>query len=667
MAALMRLNEYLNAFSVDDLRELASRRGIMLSPEALKGRQTLVNTLAGVLGRYDTVYSSLSQLNQAELSVLRYLLQAGARPSASGLAAQAGVEAAAARRLLEELRLWGLVFPEGDWEHIVVPSPTQMAAGYLNPFPAGKAAKEPLALLAPALEPAATAKCESRPGSLAWDLTELLARVARARMKLTQAGRINRRDLKAMEPAFGIKTSGYSMFLFMLGVTLALFSRSEDGILGIMPEGDQFLAQPEATRTGILIASWEQMRAFPESMSGDPADADYVPMQLPVQRNRLSVLCAGLAPQEPVTLASLGKLLQWSAPLSFQQWDSSKDPGFIAARMVRSLYWLGVLALDDPEKPKAVMKSALGTHAFAGPGAAVEPALVPEEPRFFLQPNAEIFAPPNLAPYTLFHLRRITGEKKGGAAGMYPLSADSIRRGLDSGLTTDEIITFLERYSRTGLPENVRAMVQTAGRQHGRIRLVPAGYVMVTDEPALMQELRSLKTVDAVLGDALTERVAEVDTADVPELLRRLRGKGYAPLNVAETGDSPPLPNDPDAPPKPLPQVETALRGYLNPNEVDWDTLDEEGAIDEPRGEMVTGRGSIRELLIEAEEEELEVELEFRATPQTDPEIMRVIPLSVGRSVVDVVNTADSKQLRFALSCIQWARLTGESYEGEYL
>ena len=52
----------------------------------------------------------------------------------------------------------------------------------------------------------------------------------------------------------------------------------------------------------------------------------------------------------------------------------------------------------------------------------------------------------------------------------------------DTGVNVSQILTFLEKFSRTGLPSNVRALVETAGRQHGRIRLVPAGYVLVTDE-----------------------------------------------------------------------------------------------------------------------------------------------------------------------------------------
>src|SRR5438067_1307812 len=149
----MRLTDYLNAFSVEDLRELAARRRVRLSPEALQGRQTLVRTLASSLGQYESVYATVSQLNQAELGALRFLLQPGRTPGLSALAATAQADAPSARSVLESLRLWGLVFPEGDWEHVALPPSTQLAANYLNARAARKDS-EPLRLAPPALESA---------------------------------------------------------------------------------------------------------------------------------------------------------------------------------------------------------------------------------------------------------------------------------------------------------------------------------------------------------------------------------------------------------------------------------------------------------------------------------------------------------------------------------
>src|SRR5207244_194922 len=65
----------------------------------------------------------------------------------------------------------------------------------------------------PALDIRETAQVRLRPGSFFWDQAEFLARVARSRLKLTRQMKMNRRDLKAMEPAFGVQSPGYVNFL----------------------------------------------------------------------------------------------------------------------------------------------------------------------------------------------------------------------------------------------------------------------------------------------------------------------------------------------------------------------------------------------------------------------------------------------------------------------
>jgi hypothetical protein len=405
------------------------------------------------------------------------------------------------------------------------------------------------------------------------------------------------------------------------------------------------------------------MRGYAESATGDPAEADYLPVMLPLQRQRILDVLAELTPETAYPVAALHERLVWSAPASFQQWDATRDPLLVAGRMVRSLYWLGILAVDNPERPHHFRLSPLGIRALLREQAKT-PSLVPEEPCFFLQPNAEAFAPPNLAPRTLFHLRRVTGEKKGGPLGVYPLTQDSLRRALDSGVTVAQLVRFLERYSRSGLPGNVRALVETAGRQHGRIRLIPTGYVLVTDEAPLLEELHRLKTIEPLIGSNITDRVAAVDTEAVTALLRQLRQRGYAPLNEAEIGDIPALPEDPAAPPPPLSIAPTGNR--LVGLDGDWgdpDAADAQPAASEP----VHDQGAIRALLVQAEEASFEVEIEYQSPGDPAAQPWRIWPLLIGAADVYAVSALHKDERKFALSQIVSARLTGESYPDEHV
>jgi XPB/Ssl2-like helicase family protein len=665
---LMRLGDYLETFSIEDLRELATRRGVNLSQNALKGRQTLVRTLAATLERYENVYVAVARLNAAELTVLQYLLQAGRRLSLTGVCAGTGLDAAAAKAVLDSLRLWGLVFPEGDWEHLVVPTPTQIAGHYLpSRLRMKKEAAPPWPLHLPPVETASGVACAARPGSLGWDVAELLARVARSRLKLTQAQRMNRRDLKAMEPGLGIQVTGYSTFLSMLAGGLGLLAETKDEILTVSEAGDLWLAQAEPARTGIAVSTWQFMRGYPESATLDPAEYEYLPGLLPVQRARIMELVRDLDPSTEsgtVSVTSLGQQLAWMAPLSFEQWDSSQDATLVTARLVRSLYWMGIVAVDDGERPRHVRLTPLGARVLDKGGPDI-PELVPEERRFFLQPNAEAFAPPNMAPRTLFHLRRITGEKKGGAAGMFPITAESIRRALDSGLSVGGILSFLEQFSRTGLPGAVRSLVETTSRQHGRIRLIPTGYVVVTDDGMLMEELRKLKTVSPLLGASITERVSAVETGSVSELMRTLRSRGYAPLNQAETGTSVPLPDDPGHGPPLLTEALSQGAASAPAGELDWSVVDKGGTDGEPSGERVVDRREIVSLLVKAEEQDLEVEIEYANARRRQPQFYTVWAYSVDQGRLEAYSVADDRDRVFDLSGIQSVRLTGASCEWE--
>jgi hypothetical protein len=317
--------------------------------------------------------------------------------------------------------------------------------------------------------------------------------------------------------------------------------------------------------------------------------------------------------------------------------------------------------VDDPDAPQHAQLTPLGARvALAEATPDSVPELVPEESRFFVQPNADVFAPPNLSPRSLFHLRRLTGEKKGGPAGMFPLTMESLRRALDAGLTRDDVLRFLEAFSRTGLPPAVRSLVETVGRQHGRIRLVPAGYVLVADDPALMRELRGVRQVEPLLGAELAERVAAVSAEQVSELMKRLRARGYAPLNAAETGLAPPLGTDPDAPPPVIQAPVTTARAAAA--RLDWSTAEEEEPAPQP-GPRVTGRRQIRELLEEAWENYQVVEIEYDGRSRSTATVRSICPLYVDDAMVEAYCRLRGDERNFNIGRINWARLTGETFE----
>jgi len=653
------LIDHLNTFSVDDLRLLVSRRRLTFSPAAWGSRQALVRIAAAAIQRADSVYHVLAELDTPELSVLRHVL--GLRPPArlSALAALGKVESRPIKEVLDRLRLWGLLFPEGDWEQIYIPAQTSRALNYLRDV-------KPLAaaLQQPFFERAPGAAVAGRPESWDRDLAEFLARVARSRPRLTQAGRMHRRDLKAIAEALSITDPRYAHFVYLVAACGGLLPAMDNGTIEVSGSADGWLARAPAERCRAALETWMACQAHPENVEGDPGESAWVPAGISGLRAITVRLVGCMEPDPPVTVASVGALLHYLGPLRFRRWETSVDPTLVAGRILHSLYWLGAVALDRPERPGAAGITPLGAAALcpAGarppeqPGAGAQKAPeVPEEPRFVLQPNAEVFAPPNLSPRTLFHLRRLTGEKKGGAAGMYPLDPESLRRALDSGLSAAAIIRFLESFSRTGIPPNVRSLVEDTAKRHGRIRLVPVGVALVTDDARLLEELEGSRAFAPFLDARVSDTVVGVDAGRVPELLRTLRARGYAPKDEREPIHAAGLPAGPDAAPLPFRTLAEQFVVAASAGSAAGDGWADgtDGAASDPQ--------EVFHLLRDAAGACLEVEVEYRA--DSGPSVRKVHPCYVSDDHVagrmpDRGGAFDVLYLRR----ISRARFTGESF-----
>ncbi|MFL1376212.1 helicase-associated domain-containing protein [Nocardiopsis protaetiae] len=151
-----------------------------------------------------------------------------------------------------------------------------------------------------------------------------------------------------------------------------------------------------------------------------------------------------------------------------------------------------------------------------------------------VQGDLTAVAPGPLVAELARELALIADVESTGGATVYRFTEDSVRRGLDAGRGIADILTLLERHSRTPLPQALRYLVSDVGRRHGRLRAGSASSYLRCDEPALLDE---------VMGDRRTEMLglvrlaptvvaAGVSQAALVDGLRRL---GHHP--VAEGGD----------------------------------------------------------------------------------------------------------------------------------
>jgi hypothetical protein len=528
----MQIQDHLSSFSIEDLRILAARRGVRLPVDRAVSRQSFVSVLAATIGRDESVIQSLHWLSVPELLALSRLPPPPKKTGVSSFARQEKIPVEIARMLFERLRMDGLLFPQGDWEEVAVPPAVHRVVAYYVPR---HLASSSLADVGMPPDPvtAPPDSCQPRPSSPAHDVAELFAFVARNRIQLTQAERLNRRDLKTISQSLAIQDTDYAQFLSELALGLSWLSEDRGGRLVVTSEGEEWLKLDQVERGRMLLAIWSES---PSGMDEAQPTRRWNPYSAPGAFKRRATLIRVFKDRaankiSPMTLTSLTEWVRWAAPVLATR-EALADAAQLQLTL-RSMYWLGLLTVSKPARPVAAALAPIGELLTRRTEEEAPP--VPEESSFVLQPNSEVFAPPNIHPAVLYHLRRITGEKKVRQIGVHPLTPDSIRRALDSQLNVEEICAFLEGFSQTGLPANVRTMIESVGRQHGRVRLIPAGYVLMTDSPELMEELHRMRGVNDFLGARLADKVAIVPQEVVPEVMKRLRKHGYAPIDAGET------------------------------------------------------------------------------------------------------------------------------------
>ena len=112
----------------------------------------------------------------------------------------------------------------------------------------------------------------------------------------------------------------------------------------------------------------------------------------------------------------------------------------------------------------------------------------------------------------------------------------SIRRGLDHGLSSEQIVDWLTSHSLTPLPQPLAYLVGDVARQHGQIKVMPAAAVITIEDPAVLEAL--LRSADAgTLGLSKVGPQAVAAQGDVAEVVEALRAMGHAPVAQSAEGE----------------------------------------------------------------------------------------------------------------------------------
>jgi hypothetical protein len=302
------------------------------------------------------------------------------------------------------------------------------------------------------------------------------------------------------------------------------------------PGYDEWEQRPSARRWVRLARAWLDSGRAPHLVGtapaggGSPVNALSADVVYPPTRQlrgdilaELAALPEGQAPD----LACLSERIRWRRPMRRAEIIEA-----VTAATVREAEWLGITG-----------RGALSTagrllfDAAAGPSAAEE-AISSHLPspveHVLLQADLTAVAPGRLEGSLAQFMRVVADVESRGGATVYRFSPESVRRALDAGWSSSQVLTALQDASRTPVPQPLAYLVGDVARRHGQTRVGSVSAYIRSDDPAVLDTMLADRGLAALLLTRIAPTVA-VSPAHTLVVLEMLRENGFAP--VAETTD----------------------------------------------------------------------------------------------------------------------------------
>jgi len=208
----------------------------------------------------------------------------------------------------------------------------------------------------------------------------------------------------------------------------------------------------------------------------------------------------------------------WASPQVIEEWLFAQHPywanesvrpsqrrSWVPAFLIGLAYHLKIVqAAKGPEGDWLVRLSPTGRWLL-GLGPAPEAQAFPQT--LMVQPNLEVIAyRQGLSPGLIAQLARVAQWKNLGAACLLTLSADSVYRALQSGLSFEQIRQFFDQHGMRALPATVLDSLRTWADKRERIAVYPSATLFEFATAADLQDALS-RGLPAV---RLTDRLAVV-------------------------------------------------------------------------------------------------------------------------------------------------------------
>jgi len=307
---------------------------------------------------------------------------------------------------------------------------------------------------------------------------------------------------------------------------------------------DSWLATSPAGRWAVLAAAWLDLPRMPGLANASAGLADGaarrtdapVPLSdrlhrptAPAVRRRVLAVLAALPPGTGIADAGeLVAVLAWRAP---RRGGRLRDD---AARWVLSeAAAMGVTALGAlPTATRALLAEPAPDEPAEEPrrraAAALAEALPAPVDYVLVQADLTVVAPGPLEPHLADEIAAVADVESAGAATVYRISEQSVRRALDTGRTASELHGLFATHSKTPVPQSLTYLIDDVARRHGRLRGGAAASFLRADDEVLVAEVLAHPVAAALELRRVAPSVL-VSPLPLADVLDGLRAAGFAP------------------------------------------------------------------------------------------------------------------------------------------
>ena len=298
---------------------------------------------------------------------------------------------------------------------------------------------------------------------------------------------------------------------------------------------DRFVESPAPMRWHLVASAWLDLPGRPGLIGNrGPDGKPYAALSdslystaAPLDRRLLLSVLADLSPGSGVKAAEASRAMIWRRP----RWSVRLQPGPVGDLLTEA-HAVGVVGRGAIT---TAGRSLLAGEPPEDSTAAMTRSLPRPIDHFLLQADLTVIVPGPLERELAEQLAAVATVESAGAAMVYRISEQSIRRALDSGRTAGELHALFVRHSKTPVPQGLTYLIDDVARRHGQLRVGIAASFVRCEDPALLAQAVAVPAAERLGLRQLAPTVA-VSQAPIAEVLAALRSVGFVPAAEDSSG-----------------------------------------------------------------------------------------------------------------------------------